>query len=893
MDNMNVSESILAWRWLIEAMASFKEVDLFLLCDVMEAAPELPDGLGKNTREIVALRCLEQLSSVNEIASDVPSAQGLKVGFDLSESCEDVLQRIVEDTSGRILRISRMELSRWDIQPFVAHKRACMPKCALEQLKDAILDGTHPYADFLRDKGHLATSLEDANLMGDSNHDSVTTRPCFTGTDVQNEVNPDILIPEKRNKPLGENHHDRAILPTKRDRSGSAREAMACNVHEDCNGELNSELQHTNAKRLKQYESSGSQFVEQNQFPLHGNEALEDSSGRDAPVTTRELPENELATMGESRVLENGFDDECNKNNDDHSNKDMVQTPCNSPVMPKINSGDEANQPLSVDEANVVSNHFAQLGGAFEPVEQNSVALHGKEPTKDSSKLEVQVPVEEPKLTEDDCTVSNRSQPITGDEIYKNQSENFYDAPSLMQDATRDDTHQNLSVDGTNNASDPSTEPIGVPSHGTVDKIPTKESKRIREHDFPFQERNPMSNDRYQQNIIAGEAKENTNDCGEEEMPCDIDGYRNEMVDVDKKKLEFLQAQCTVGRDSLIVDWTEKYLCMKCNKAGSLLVCSTNNCQLVIHEKCGGSLAKFDDKGNFYCPFCAYSLAIMEYIEAKKRSSVANKELAAFILMGSKRYPKESARSLIKEINHSPGGNAAENVLRKNLENEHLGAREKNEGNLVELSVNEEDDQQCQKIKVDQAEISAQHNNNDSNRGGCHGSEGEREGGEKMAGECPSARTEGQQNEVPHNASGRNSDVNLVNEGKSNTGIQRKLLKDQDIYTKKRSVTENHDSSGDDSENDDHESNISDYCILFRKRKKPRSSDPATPQKRRKKVPWTTEEEQKLKEGVQKFPDEKNMWKKILEFGDSVFMEGRTAIDLKDKWRNMCKGMPK
>lgn len=34
-------------------------------------------------------------------------------------------------------------------------------------------------------------------------------------------------------------------------------------------------------------------------------------------------------------------------------------------------------------------------------------------------------------------------------------------------------------------------------------------------------------------------------------------------------------------------------------------------------------------------------------------------------------------------------------------------------------------------------------------------------------------------------------------------------------------------------------------------------------------------------------------WKKILEYGSSVFLNGRTTVDLKDKWRNICKGSPK
>lgn len=48
-----------------------------------------------------------------------------------------------------------------------------------------------------------------------------------------------------------------------------------------------------------------------------------------------------------------------------------------------------------------------------------------------------------------------------------------------------------------------------------------------------------------------------------------------------------------------------------------------------------------------------------------------------------------------------------------------------------------------------------------------------------------------------------------------------------------------------------------------------------------------------LQEGVEKLSggnDRCIPWKKILEYGGTVFQPGRrTAIDLKDKWRNMCK----
>lgn len=62
------------------------------------------------------------------------------------------------------------------------------------------------------------------------------------------------------------------------------------------------------------------------------------------------------------------------------------------------------------------------------------------------------------------------------------------------------------------------------------------------------------------------------------------------------------------------------------------------------------------------------------------------------------------------------------------------------------------------------------------------------------------------------------------------------------------------------------------------------------PNVKRKRLPWTAEEEEMLKEGVQKFSTmvNKNLpWRKILEFGHHVFDGTRTPDDLKDKWRKI------
>ncbi|KAF2307854.1 hypothetical protein GH714_032628 [Hevea brasiliensis] len=119
---------------------------------LVEASPISPEDFGTSTREMIALRCLElYFGTDNEVANDVPSVTRPRRAFDFSESCEVVLDVITKETP----ESAYPDPSKWDIQPFIAHKRASRPKCTLEKLKDAILDGTHPYAASLAELGGL------------------------------------------------------------------------------------------------------------------------------------------------------------------------------------------------------------------------------------------------------------------------------------------------------------------------------------------------------------------------------------------------------------------------------------------------------------------------------------------------------------------------------------------------------------------------------------------------------------------------------------------------------------------------------------------------------------------------------------------------------------------
>ncbi|KAK3217779.1 hypothetical protein Dsin_011749 [Dipteronia sinensis] len=153
----------------------------------------------------------------------------------------------------------------------------------------------------------------------------------------------------------------------------------------------------------------------------------------------------------------------------------------------------------------------------------------------------------------------------------------------------------------------------------------------------------------------VNESKGEMEHLHEEEVSSDNDEYHNETIDVDMKKSHFLSSQCSLGNDSLATaGWTEQNLCVKCNKDGQLLFCNTSSCPLAVHENCLGFPANFDENGNFYCPFCACSLANSEYLKAKKKASLARKKLIAFVQMGLEHRPGKLAESLHrKDYSHS------------------------------------------------------------------------------------------------------------------------------------------------------------------------------------------------------------------------------------------------
>ncbi|KAL0357430.1 UNVERIFIED_CONTAM: hypothetical protein Scaly_1428700 [Sesamum calycinum] len=103
--------------------------------------------------ESVSLRILE--SFVVQGANPVSSASSQKIRLNPSDRCEDVLRLILTEMPPPHPKRAGPEIMKWDLQPFIEHKRSTLAKSALQQLKDAILTGSHSFLASLKGQSGL------------------------------------------------------------------------------------------------------------------------------------------------------------------------------------------------------------------------------------------------------------------------------------------------------------------------------------------------------------------------------------------------------------------------------------------------------------------------------------------------------------------------------------------------------------------------------------------------------------------------------------------------------------------------------------------------------------------------------------------------------------------
>ncbi|KAL3848674.1 hypothetical protein ACJIZ3_010556 [Penstemon smallii] len=315
------------------------------------------------------------------------------------------------------------------------------------------------------------------------------------------------------------------------------------------------------------------------------------------------------------------------------------------------------------------------------------------------------------------------------------------------------------------------------------------------------------------------------------------------------------------------MDWSEKKLCIKCDKGENLLLCSENGCPLAIHEGCMGCPARFDGEGNFYCPYCLYKQAVAESCQAKENAMSKRKDLLIFIneeMEGSEEHlrnnrakaknPNQLEKEMIQEETHQPSD-----------QDPSLKMHEERKIDDVEEEKIEEE--KC--ISSDEDPLLEM--NKESKINGV-----EKEKIHEEVNDTFSASNDDDALLITHVKGKRKFDrSDSEDRGNAVDSVPSKHKKKQKSTTATQILDEKVDAS--------RKSKQLEQPLV-------KLANDAFMNGRRKRLRWREEEEEMLMVGVKKFsnPEKQNIpWRKILDFGRHVFDETRVPADLKDKWRNM------
>ncbi|KAK2995771.1 hypothetical protein RJ640_010747 [Escallonia rubra] len=706
----------------------------------------------------------------------------------------------------------------------------------LPELKDAILQDSHLLPASLKER----SGLEVKDLFDDSmlvNVGDSAGTPRLEGCNIErNGQSP-----------------DRDLLPAKRDRNGTILENVDGQSHEDQEIMESCDPLSNAAKKLKLDAICTGEAVSQHLTSLHGTELVQGSSDRILQHTGREGCD--FAKEPQVGCLEERLGGQSSDVYDPAFLHNKEQVPCNGDKVPP-----EAT--------------FVEVEGEIIGVDETGKDAEGCTEQRTVIDAPLGAPRQKDFLDEAKDNPEHNLQPNASSGVSTGEAKDDveHNREAKMSRDT-DGYHDETAIVTKNNSQ---KVVLGLQNQ-SVNKA-TDNVDHSSQPDAP----------------IVSPTVETKDDMGrnsELEMSSDSDGYDDERTDIDTKKHAFLSSQCTYSQDSLAATdcCTELNLCMKCNKDGSLLACSSDACPLVVHESCLDSAATYDVKGNFFCPFCAYSRAIVDYLDFKKMASLARKDLATFISLGAENRPKKFSKRFHESENRRRGKNLAkndetnseENCLNKDNSNQ-CGADKKN-SKQAEPSLSCFNDPPCTEIG---ATVS------DGNR--CALKEDRRK--EQKRGEgCGSPSGPEEQQNAVHNCEADNStcrDTEKVHGSEKHAETE--IQQHRSGLLHRPACSPSTDAEGSSEEEND-KSITSKYSIRFRKQER-QYTYPAIPQLRRKKLPWTREEEEKLKEGFQMYSslNEKSIpWKNILDYGEKVFQKGRTPMDLKDKWRNICKGSPK
>ncbi|WOK99736.1 hypothetical protein Cni_G08448 [Canna indica] len=380
-----------------------------------------------------------------------------------------------------------------------------------------------------------------------------------------------------------------------------------------------------------------------------------------------------------------------------------------------------------------------------------------------------------------------------------------------------------------------------------------------------------------------------------------------------------LSCQANINNHSALNDCTERGFCIKCNKGGEMLTCNSTDCMISIHETCLASSPKFNTSSLFFCPFCTFARASIEYRKAMQNLFQTSKFFSVF-----------TGRDFVldHQSKWSPSCDLTEGTA---MRNDPCGEQNAHSCQFARDKLNKSlkvDNEQTRQLEVAQSGDVCKSPFRD----------GQALGNERIfhTSHCSVEVNDGKVvNEVlsaTHcsNADPTNEEIVSHNNGEQVGIVHYRYVHlafkedcchakdgnnvvqgdnenppaiEQFLYQKEEdhspiSKESSGEKNGNKQEQDEvvlhnHRGNKFSLGKLGRSKfGTKRYSNPIIPGLRRNSLPWTMEEEDFLKEAIHRFCEKSNghiPWVNILEYGSHVFHKTRQPVDLKDKWRNIKK----
>ncbi|CAI9100037.1 OLC1v1036955C2 [Oldenlandia corymbosa var. corymbosa] len=865
---------------------------------------------------MVTLRILEGLSTEEiRIRNNETSLQGQNPELEASNSREDVLRLILEEMSAADPKLVGPDMQNWDIQSFIVHKRTSFPLRALQKLKEAILEGGHSVLASLKERSGLAINPQNDNKADDEESDDDlrdrhSVPPAETSAAATSDENCRLQTSEDQIT-SDDDSSEKVEQDSNISKGFAVENSIVLPLHWQSTNASDGIIQCTGEDKFPaQNEVDVGPFSVQNR-----NDRLEENSedinllpGQKNCAATSEnlkrlsyegkqaLDVGDDSQVGEDFVKENRVDSQINSPSYAQSlNSSQQSLPCSEKQAQNLLQVNKFGSSVPQNEDGEFQRTAQKRNRTIVPVEDlgDSFETHAEV----SKKYKQDTNVSGGNVAENtacspmhgistipsymNCNLHKEGciGPVDGDGSFHDSVCRNAEPKRLAQSCDADEhlpipMEIEVELDVNKTAEFPAAssgqqnilnEPKGrrgfleqrtlnqISSGGLEKETQPENATYLSEGNLL---RKPSNYGEGKDDVVYSPNLEKTNDSDE---------CNDERIAAALKK---------DNQDSYA---TQSNSCIKCDGDGELLVCSSSTCQLMVHRSCLRSAGMFDENGKFYCPFCAYSRSISEYLQIKKKAALARKDLAMFIGMKTDCQPEKSS---------SRTEGAMLGQLRRNGE---IGID--NEENDEEL-INRATKSQCMQ---DRHQTEPPQNSNVDN---ClRGKRMVLTNGTASVSAKRNLEKEDLGQQLGASELVRTSDnvrirSNSIGRNKRNKEMHVKKIRDTSKVTL---PFEPLSPSNNKSSKDDHEKCATSRYSMRSRNQVIQYTDLVIPQLRRKPLPWSKEEEEILKVGVRKLTtihDKKIPWMKILEFGADVFEKGRSAVDLKDKWRNICKGSP-